>query len=176
MAWPPQVGPARRRKRKKKSNGAGARASCENAGTSIVISAKSYSCHYCARTNGTRTRDHMLPRKLGGTGAAANIVRCCHMCNVIKAAREYVAFMAFFGEFLREHGEEYRAADPDHGKSIRDMSRKFTKWLRALQEMPRGAERPGTYSTAPALGSFETAVMRSGHSTVDVASVQVIAG
>jgi hypothetical protein len=51
------------------------------------------------------------------------------MCNIIKGVREYASFVAFFAEFLRSHGDEYRAADPDDGKSVRAMRRKFDAWL-----------------------------------------------
>ena len=80
-----------------------------------------------------KTRDHKLPRKFGGANVADNIVRCCQMCNVIKGSRPYELFVVFFWQFLVEHGAEYRAADPDHGTSIRAMSRKFNVWLYGLQ-------------------------------------------
>jgi 5-methylcytosine-specific restriction endonuclease McrA len=35
-----------------------------------------YACHYCERTDGSRTRDHKVPRVFGGTDIAENIVRC----------------------------------------------------------------------------------------------------
>lgn len=102
----------------------------------------SYACHYCGRTNGARTRDHKVPRLFGGgTLGTANIVRCCQMCNGIKSARHYGTFVSLFGLFLEEHGEEYRAADPDDGKAIRAMSRKFSRWLRTLH-FPSTATSP----------------------------------
>lgn len=91
-----------------------------------------YACHYCGRTGGSRTKDHKVPKIYGGGALGTeNIVRCCQMCNVIKSARHYGMFVALFGEFLELHGEEYRSANPDDGKSIRLMSRKFASWLRA---------------------------------------------
>jgi hypothetical protein len=45
----------------------------------------------------------------------------------------YALFMLLFGDFLTQHGEEYRTADPDDGKSISAMSRKFNARLHALQ-------------------------------------------
>jgi hypothetical protein len=93
-----------------------------------------YRCHYCGRPDGAATRDHKVPRSCGGAGRGAeNIVLCCKMCNMIKSARDYQLFVLLFGEFLEEHGEEYRAADPDERKSISVMSRKFNGWLHALQ-------------------------------------------
>jgi len=45
-----------------------------------------------------------------------NLVRCCClMCNNIKDLRPYGLFVSLFRDFLAEHGEEYRAADPDSG-------------------------------------------------------------
>ena len=56
-----------------------------------------YRCHYCGRTDGAETRDHKVPRTCGGAGRGAeNIVLCCKMCNMIKSAREYGMFVAFF--------------------------------------------------------------------------------
>lgn len=73
----------------------------------------------------------------GGAGRGAeNIVLCCQMCNSIKNAREYALFVVFFAEFLEEHGDVYRAADPYDGKSIRAMSRKFNKWLNTHRTDP----------------------------------------
>lgn len=45
-------------------------------------------CYYCERTFGQQcgieTRDHVIPRVLGGTTEPANIVICCGECNVNK--------------------------------------------------------------------------------------------
>ena len=92
-----------------------------------------YSCHYCGRANGARTRDHKVPRFYGGAGLGReNIVVCCTMCNMIKSARPYGKFVLLLGEFLERHGEEYRAADPDDREVIRAMQRRFDRWLRSL--------------------------------------------
>lgn len=154
MRWPPKVGPARHRKRKRVAalaHGAATKSlsvaiALQGSGVpdaqahGIAVNGAAYVCHYCERSDGARTRDHKLPRRFGGTGIAENIVRCCHMCNIIKGVREYTAFVAFFAEFLREHGDEYRAADPDNGKSVRVMRRKFDAWLHALQHVDEIAE------------------------------------
>jgi hypothetical protein len=47
------------------------------------------------------------------------------MCNTVKDCRDYELFVVLFKEFLQEHGERYRAADPDKGRSNRRMVRKF---------------------------------------------------
>jgi hypothetical protein len=96
-------------------------------------SAPSYACHYCWRTDGRPTRDHKVPKIFGGKGLVGNIVRCCRMCNSIKATRSYEWFVVFFAQFLEVHGEEYRAANPDEWSSIGVMTRKFNAWLHALQ-------------------------------------------
>jgi hypothetical protein len=70
----------------------------------------------------------------GGTAILENIVLCCKMCNMIKSAREYGMFVALFREFLKLRGQEYRAADPDDGRTIGDMQREFGSWLKVMQE------------------------------------------
>jgi hypothetical protein len=70
----------------------------------------------------------------GGTAVLENIILCCKMCNMIKSAREYGMFVGLLQEFLELRGEEYRAADPDDGRTIGDMQREFGRWLRAMQE------------------------------------------
>ncbi len=90
-----------------------------------------YACHYCGRTNGRPTRDHKVPKVFGGLLLGLeNIVPCCQMCNVIKCSRHYGMFVALFGEFLEEHGEQYRGKNPDRARHIRQMHRKFAAWLR----------------------------------------------
>jgi hypothetical protein len=91
-----------------------------------------YSCHYCYRSEGAQTKDHKVPRLFGGTGIARNIVRCCQMCNSLKAARPYELFVFLFREFLEVHGREYREADPDDPLMVGTMTRKFNMWLHAL--------------------------------------------
>jgi len=98
-----------------------------------------YACHCCGRADRLRTRDHKLPRRYGGARKASNIVRCCAMCNRIKDTREYKVFVILFKQFLEEHGDEYRAANPDDGKATPKMRRKFERWLEKL----RGTQRDG---------------------------------
>ena len=153
MPWPPRVGGKSKRRKRGKSHGiASPSAVCEqprhavptNEGsgsselpaTTIVGGGTTggvYACHYCQRTDGRQTRDHKVPKAFGGTKSAANIVRCCLMCNTIKESRPYALFVLLFGEFLDLHGEEYRAADPDDGRLISKMHKKFSMWLHALQ-------------------------------------------
>ncbi len=90
-----------------------------------------YACHYCGRTNGRPTRDHKVPKVFGGLLLGLeNIVPCCQMCNVIKCSRHYGMFVALFGEFLEQYGEQYQAKDPDDPRQIRQMNKKFASWLR----------------------------------------------
>jgi hypothetical protein len=86
-----------------------------------------------------RTKDHKRPKIYGGTERVANIVRCCRMCNSIKGSRPYGLFAALFGEFLDEHGAEYRASDPDDWVTVGAMSHKFNAWLYARQHAPEAA-------------------------------------
>lgn len=157
MPWPPRVkfrrAAARRRKRAARilNGDAPSSSSREKAGDvesgqdarTPTLSVKpvavgaaavgAYSCHYCQRSDGRQTRDHKHPRAFGGAKLPGNIVRCCLMCNTIKDSRPYALFVVLFGDFLIEHGEEYRAADADDGRAISAMARKFNAWLHALQ-------------------------------------------
>lgn len=42
-------------------------------------------CHYCG-TGDAQTRDHIVPRSLGGVDAPWNLVRACYPCNSAKGA------------------------------------------------------------------------------------------
>lgn len=44
-------------------------------------------CHYCARTLDfpRHSRDHVIPRILGGQDEISNIVACCKQCNKFKS-------------------------------------------------------------------------------------------
>lgn len=43
-------------------------------------------CHYCRARDRELTRDHIVPRSLGGADGVRNIVLCCRPCNAGKAA------------------------------------------------------------------------------------------
>lgn len=64
-------------------------------------------CHYNGRTDGSATIDHKLPWKFAGMGVI-NIVRCCQICNSIRAVRPYAWFIPFMGQFLELDADEYR--------------------------------------------------------------------
>ena len=93
-----------------------------------------YRCHYCGRTDGCRNRRSQGAEDVRRPSRSRQHRVCCKMCNMIKGAREYGMFVALFREFLELRGEEYRAADPDDGRTIGDMQREFGRWLRAMQE------------------------------------------
>src|SRR6187200_2747338 len=123
MAWPFRVGHRPRKRAEGKATNIACASSASmpstvmsgevSATTRGSVSASSYACHYCRRTDGRPTRDHKVPKIFGGKGLVGNIVRCCRMCNSIKATRPYEWFVVFFGQFLEVHGEEYLAANPD---------------------------------------------------------------
>ena len=48
-----------------------------------------YTCQYCGcrLTNTTGTRDHVVPRSLGGPNSFNNLVACCRACQAIKGDR-----------------------------------------------------------------------------------------
>ena len=54
------------------------------------------------------------------------------MCNTIKDLRPYRQLVSLFRDFLAEHGDEYRTADPNDEYWIRTMGRKFNPWLHVL--------------------------------------------
>jgi hypothetical protein len=116
-----------------------------------------YACHYCGRTDGRPTKDHKVPKVFGGgLLGPENIVLCCQMCNLIKCSRHYGMFVAFFDEFLYEHGEQYYKKNPDASKHIRQMVKKFDAWLRKQnapvfeEQMPR-RRAPEASSTSPTM-------------------------
>jgi HNH endonuclease len=96
-----------------------------------------YACHYCGRGEGSRTKDHKVPKLLGGSGQVENLVLCCKMCNSIKGSRLYEWFVPLFQNFLDLHGEEYRSANPDDWATIGAMNRRFNRWLNALNHAER---------------------------------------
>jgi hypothetical protein len=98
-----------------------------------LAAVSAYACHYCQRTDGARTKDHKLPKLFGGSGKAENMAVCCKMCNLIKGPRLYAWFVPVFREFLDVYGDEYCAANPDDGETIRVMARKYDAWLHRLQ-------------------------------------------
>lgn len=54
----------------------------------------------------TETLDHVVPRCLGGTNDAANLILACNECNRLRLARSVVAFCAY----LRRRGVDARGA------------------------------------------------------------------
>lgn len=49
------------------------------------------------------TRDHVIPRDVGGSNDAYNIVICCARCNNLKAETPYEAFLGFAKAVLRKY-------------------------------------------------------------------------
>ncbi len=127
MPWPPRV--RFRRTGVQRRN----RAARKLAAPADAPAADGDACHYCERTDGTRTRDHKVPRMYGGKGLVGNIVLCCQMCNIIKAARGYEWFVVFFRQFLEVYGDEYRTSNPDDWATVGAMTRRFNAWLHELQ-------------------------------------------
>lgn len=76
-------------------------------GARIHESPPQIQCHYCRRRPGV-TKDHIVPKALGGTNHSWNIVPACQKCNGIKGdswpvcpcSRCVAARKAFF--FIRE--------------------------------------------------------------------------
>lgn len=67
-----------------------------------------FACVYCKRTaeeGKGLSLDHVLPRELGGTHAAENLVTCCVSCN---SAKQEFSNRRFF-EMLRDKGIDTRS-------------------------------------------------------------------
>ncbi len=82
VAMAPSVRPVSRRRREIFERGAGR-------------------CHYCSCTlqlDGKWHVEHQLPRALGGTDDAVNLVPACVPCNLRKSDRTAVEFMATEGD------------------------------------------------------------------------------
>lgn len=63
-------------------------------------------CHYCERiltaAGGTRkTKDHIIPRSLGGLNNKINLVPCCHDCNSLKGNRSLRQFIVRIEKKIR---------------------------------------------------------------------------
>lgn len=55
-----------------------------------------FRCHYCQRllTRKTATRDHKIPKSLGGCNHISNLVLSCGWCNSAKGSMTDLEFLA----------------------------------------------------------------------------------
>jgi len=67
-------------------------------------------CHYCLRDINvlTRTKDHVVPRSMGGLDVRWNIVWSCRQCNSFKASNPVICRCSFCRRSVRRHWEELR--------------------------------------------------------------------
>lgn len=84
-------------------------------------------CFYCGASlnRETFTRDHVIPRSLGGPTAVANLVSACLTCNQRKGDRDVEDFRrdCFGGERFyaeRRHGDVRRDAGSDPRRRAAD--------------------------------------------------------
>lgn len=94
-------------------------------------------CHYCQREVGPGalefTRDHVVPRALGGQDRRDNVVPCCRDCNGEKADRYPTHDCAFCNRTRRRHWEEFGITD-----QTKNRKRERKKRIEAgLQEFER---------------------------------------
>lgn len=94
-------------------------------------------CHYC--TDYAGTRDHIVPRSLGGLDRVWNLVPACGSCNLAKSS--LVPDCAC--EWCRKAVERYRAGDRKPIiKSMRvRVKRRDGAWLVVTPMVPDKAER-----------------------------------
>lgn len=73
-----------------------------------------FTCHYCLRslTVVTRTKDHIVPRALGGMDTRQNIVMSCRSCNSAKANTWPTCKCSKCAKTRRTHWEVLRISDP----------------------------------------------------------------
>lgn len=75
-------------------------------------------CHYClcAINTLTRTKDHIVPRSLGGLDVRWNIVWACRACNSAKASIFPTCRCSVCRKTIRRHWEQLRITDPGKKK------------------------------------------------------------
>lgn len=76
-------------------------------------------CHYCLEPINTltRTRDHIVPRSLGGLDVRWNITWSCRKCNSNKASTWPVCRCSVCRKTIRKHWEMKRLRDPAKDKA-----------------------------------------------------------
>lgn len=89
---------------------------------SIIDGSRVVPCHYCQREVGPGalefTRDHVVPRAIGGRDRRDNVVPCCRDCNGDKADKYPTHQCAFCNRTRRRHWEEF-GIGPGSAKKLR---------------------------------------------------------
>ncbi len=89
---------------------------------SIIDGSRVVPCHYCQREVGpgalTFTRDHVVPRAMGGKDRRDNVVPSCRDCNGEKADKYPTHDCSFCQRTRRRHWEEF-GIGPGSGKKLR---------------------------------------------------------
>ena len=96
-----------------------------------------YRCVYCGRllddehieSDRERTLDHLVPRSLGGSHGAYNLVTCCGHCNSARqelSVRDWLRVLRALGQDSRAIARRVRAAQKRHARLYpRDVARDF---------------------------------------------------
>lgn len=82
---------------------------------SIIDGSRVVPCHYCQREVGPGalpfTRDHVVPRAMGGRDRRDNVVPACRDCNGDKADKYPTHDCSFCNRTRRRHWEEFGITD-----------------------------------------------------------------
>lgn len=78
-------------------------------------------CHYCKRELAPAevTRDHVVPRALGGRDERWNVVSACKTCNIAKADRYPTCSCNFCRRARRRHWQEHGINQDNPGKRVK---------------------------------------------------------
>lgn len=74
-------------------------------GNSKILSVSTdVNCYYCnrkTRKNGGLTKDHIIPKILGGSNYSPNVVYCCYNCNQFKGNKMPQKWFEEINEYIK---------------------------------------------------------------------------
>lgn len=93
---------------------------------SIIDGSRVVPCHYCQREVGPGalpfTRDHVVPRAMGGRDRRDNVVPACRDCNGEKADKYPTHDCSFCNRTRRRHWEEFGITDQTKNRKRKKKS------------------------------------------------------
>jgi len=81
-----------------------------------VYARDGHCCVYCGAQDGLLGLDHLVPRVLGGSHAASNLVTACRRCNSARGALSVAAFI---------RATASRTGEPEHEIRLRVRRQRF---------------------------------------------------
>jgi 5-methylcytosine-specific restriction endonuclease McrA len=102
-----------------------------------IYESDGFRCVFCGRSltddriesERERTLDHLIPRALGGSHGAHNLVTCCGHCNSSRqelSIRDWLRVLARLGQDSRAIGRRVKAAQKRHARLYpRDVARDY---------------------------------------------------